>query len=329
MKGIPAFNLDGGELYMLAKNIYQLSFNDLSPFQGMPGGGIKLSQEAQELAKDADLKASAAVLAQPDLKLSLHRGGSTIPFEVSSLYIKKVRTGYHTVYLQQDGLLLSVVFFDSIPKYCEFFAAQNAASVTIQPVNLLKAPMQLENLVFVFNLADCYRRAYLNNLLQDASELVEAIYEDEFIAILEKELKSKDVRWLLPSLLTLVPGMEKFRLEFSGEQLELAEAMDFVSRGKNPRDKRPIYYLGSAGKYMGLEFTLFWKHAVGFEVTGINKTSGKITSLGSYYFAPTAEANHFLSIKPGDGESAKCTHEALTTAHTAHYLQKILEEKLD
>lgn len=320
----PIFHIDGGELYYLAKNEYKLTFNSLSPFIGQPEGGIKLSDDTKQLAQDAELAALTLVLAQPKVKLVLRRGGSTVPYEASSVYIKKESDIVRVVFLQEDMGMLSAILFNGIDSFCEYFAAQNCSLVTLPPVNLIKPKLSLEALIFIFNLTDCYRRAYLNEMLANSTKLVEAIYEDEFIAILEQELKSNDIRWLLPSLIRLVPGLSEITLEFKGEDLEIAESMDFISRATTSSDKRPIYYLGSSGKYMGLEFTLFWKYAVGFEVTVLNNSTGMGDTIGRYYLAPTDEANHLISFSPSEG-GTKLTHLALTSAEMVTELKKIIE----
>ncbi|MDX9872944.1 MAG: zinc ribbon domain-containing protein [Clostridia bacterium] len=325
MEQIPNFRLDGGDMQYIVQNMYKLTANKLSPFYGMPAGGEKPAREALKLAEDEELKTLAQVLAQPGLKLSLRRGGATIPLEASALFIGQRPEAAGAVYLQEDGGLLSLTYFKNLKQYGEYFAAQNAVPVSLQPANTLKQELQLEDIVFTFNLTDCYRRAYLNNMLQDSYGPVDAVYEDEFVAVLEKSLKSPDIRWLLPSFLRLVPGLEKIGLEFSEKQVEMAEAMSLISRGANPGDNRPIYYLGGPGKYLGLEFSLFWQNAVGFEAVGLNEKSGETESLGQYYFAPTEEANHLFSITGSINDRFAASHQALTPEETAEQIQKILE----
>lgn len=114
--------------------------------------------------------------------------------------------------------------------------------MAIKPVNLIKAEQSLEVLLFIFTLADCYRRAYFDRMLASSLEPVEGIYEDEFVAVLERELQSADLRWLVPSLLRLVPGLAEIPLEFAGRQVELAEAMDFIARAT----KDPSFFWAAA-----------------------------------------------------------------------------------
>jgi hypothetical protein len=326
MEQIPIFRLDGGDLQHIVQNIYKLTVNKLSPFQGMPSGGGEPAPEALKLAQDKEFKAMAAVLAQPALKLTLRRGGATLPLEASSLYIGSGAQGGKAVYLQEEGGLLSATYFHSLQQYAGFFAEENAAPVSLKPANTIKQELSLEDLFFIFNLTDCYRRGYLHKMLQDSYEPVDAVYEDECVAVLEKELQSGDIRWLIPSFLRLVPGMESITLNFSAEQVEKAEAMDLISRGANQENNRPIYYLGGTGKYLGLEFSLFWHNSAGFEAVALNRNSGETESLGKFYFAPTVEANHLFTIT-GSGASLTVHHQALTREETSEALLKILEGK--
>lgn len=324
MEKIPNFRLDGGDLYHIVQKVYKLTVNKLSPFQNMPAGGGKPAPEALHLAKDREFKVMTEILAQPVLKLSLRRGGATLPLEASSLFIGREAQGSTAVYLQEEGGLLSATYFNSLQQYAGFFAEQNAAPVSLKPANTLKQELSLEDLIFIFNLVDCYRRGYLHNMLQDSYEPVDAVYEDECVAVLEKELQSRDIRWLVPSFLRLVPGVESTALAFSEKQVERAEAMGFISRGANPGDNRPIYYLGGPGKYLSLEFSLFWHNSAGFEAVALNSKSGETESLGRFYFAPTVEANHLFTLTGSNG-SYTVSHQALTLEETGEALQKILK----
>lgn len=324
MEQIPNFRLDGGDLNYIVQNLYKLTVNKLSPFHGMPAGVRKPAPEALQLAEDGEFKTLAKVLAQPVLKLALRRGGATLPLEASSLFIGRGPLGNIAVYLQEEGGLLSATYFNSQQQYAGFFAEQNAAPVSAKPANTLKQELSLEDLIFIFNLTDCYRRAYLHNMLQDSYEPVEAVYEDELVAVLEGELKNRDIRWLVPSFLRLVPGLESTTLAFSEKQVERAEAMGLISRGANPGDNRPIYYLGGPSKYLGLEFSLFWHNSAGFEAVALNSKSGETESLGKFYLAPTVEANHLFTLT-GSGASLTVSHQALTLKETGEALHNILK----
>jgi hypothetical protein len=323
----PIFHIDGGELYHLAKNVYRLPCNNLSPFSGQPTAVLKISDDTVRLSWDADLKALTSVLAQPHLRLTLRRGGANMPLTALSAYIKKEGDTARVVSLQEETGMVLAVLLDSSEKYGEYFAAQNGSPVKLPPVNLIRPVLPLEALVFICNLVDCYRRAYLNRMLSHSTELVEAIYEDEFITVLEQALKSTDIRWLLPSLIRLVPGIAETALELKGEHLESAQSMKFISRFAPPGGERTVYFLGSSGKYMGLEFSLFWKNAVGLEVSALNSTTGKEESVGRYYFAATEEANHLITITQAGGGAA-FSHLALTDTETAGEIKTIIETNL-
>lgn len=205
-----------------------------------------------------------------------------------------------------------------------------AVAVPFKPINTISSNHPLEVPVFIFVLIDCYRRAYFANLLEYSQSPVEAIYEDEFIAILEKELKTPDVRWLLPSLFNLVPGLENAKLNFDARHVEIAEAMDFITRAVHPHDKRPVYLLGSNAKYMGLEFSLFWKHAYGFEVISdadANKHSSKNSNVERFFFVPTDEANHlFRFIQTDNG--IEYEHMPLSTYEVQEEIMNIIKRNI-
>lgn len=324
MSNIPVFYIDGGELLHVVTEIYKLPLNGLSPFNGMPASVIKLSDEAGKLHRDSEFKKAAEVLASPSLKVSIRRGGSTLPFEASTVYAKKEKDDITFVYLKEVDNTLMMTLFTDVRSYTGYFAAQNASPVEAVPLNTIKATQDIETLLFIFNLLDCYRRTYMGLMLEGSEDTIDAIYEDEFLSVFEKNLKSKDIRWLLPAFLNLVPGVGDFAISLTGEQLDYAEAMDFINRSANKKENRPVYYLGSNARYMGLEFSLFWKYAAGFEVTGWDEKAMSAEILGRYFLAPTEEGNHLIRLIPM-GEKAKFTHFCLSLKELEEELCNILE----
>lgn len=320
----PVFHIDGGDLFTIAKETYGDSFNSLSPFKEQPGGVSKPSAEAMKLAQDAEFKQMVEILAQPSSKILLRCGGFNVPTEYGSVYIKKTRDKEKIVYLKNDQDTVSAFLFEYLDQYLAFFTAEFAQSVTILPVNLLSTALPLRTAAFIFNLIDCYRRAYLSGMLALSTELPEAIYEDEFIAVLEQELRSGDVRWLLPSFFMLVPGLGESSLTFELSDLQKAEDLKFITRSTCPIENKPIYLFGSSGKYMGLEFTLFSKQAVGFEITALNARQ-EVECIGRYYLAPTDEANHFFCVSTANSD-VEVIHSALSLSGLEDKLRGILGE---
>lgn len=318
----PIFYIDGGDLYHIAKKVYEFSFNTLSPFSGQPEGALKPSAETLKLIKDTEFKSMVEILAQPALKISLRRGGLNVPTESSAVYIQNIKEKQRVVYLKNNQDRVTALLFESVDSYVEYFVLENAINVTTLPTNLIKPALSLGTITFLFNLFDCYRRAYLNGMLSFSTEMVEAIYEDEFIAILEQELKSNDIRWLLPSLFRLVPGLAESKLNLELSDLEKVESMNFISRAQNAEENRSLYLLGSSGKFMGLEFTLFWKQSVGFEITALSKGED-VETIGRYYFATTDEANHLLSFEPTIS-GIEVTHLAFNLNQLESELKRIL-----
>jgi len=330
------FRLNGGDLFQLARDHYRLSPNPLSPFRGQPHGGGALSSEAAELAADPDLERIASVLAAPDLRLRFQKGGLAKTPEGFSAYCRHNGEGTEVVSLGQERGLVEATYFADLAHFCSYFATLHASPVMAPPPNVIKTEVPLEVMLIIMGLVDCYRRAYLNGMLNGETEPVEAIFEDEFLAVFEHELKSTDIRWLLPSFLRLTPGLAETPLNFSGEEMDQVRALGFITRAAGPAE-RAIYLFGPPLKYMGLEFTAFWNVALGFEVAGLEPTSGKVTALGRHFLAPTAEANHLITVRQtagagnqeggvGSERRGTCIHHSLTWAQTAEELGKIIDK---
>lgn len=325
LKDSPIFELGGSDLYYLAKTEYKLSWNGLSPFHGQPETGETLSEEIVKLSKDSDLKSVAQILANPILKVQFNKGGTAIPIQSFSAYFSKEYGQAKCVVLYKEERGMNAIFLKSIDDFAGFFAGQNASVVMNSPLNIISGEegMPIEALIAIFNLTDCYRRAYLNTMLSNSEEPVRAIFEEEFMAVLENSLKSGDIRWLLPSLLRLVPGLSNSVLEFKADQLDLLERLTFIRRVADPNTHKPIYSLGGSGQYMGLEFTHFWKYAVGFDISKLGNDNKSVERMAKYYFAPTDEANHLISIK-GEKDNLVCLHDALSFDEVVVKMKEIL-----
>lgn len=325
-KEIPVFRLDGGELHHLAKHRYKLEFGNLSPFKGQPEGGGELSAEGAMLLGDPDFRKVAEVLARPQLKMVVRRGGPSSPLGSFTVFARREKPSA-LVFLEKSGDGLIASFFENTEKFGEYFALRYAAFPPVKPVNLIKTEHRPEFVLFVFALADCYRRAYLHNMLDYSLDSVEGIYEDELVAVLERELKSNDFRWLVPSLFQLVAGLKENKWELSGQEVELAESMGFISRVASPENKRPVLLLNSSGKYWGLEFSLYWRDSLGMELWTEDALSGRVQKGCSYYLAFTDEANHFLEFKERD-KGMEVRHMALTAEETAKEVGRVINGHL-
>lgn len=104
--------------------------------------------------------------------------------------------------------------------------------------------------------------------------------------------------------------------------------LGLFTRAAGPVENRAVYLFGPPLKYLGLEFTVFWNAAVGFEVSIFNRSSEQIETPGRYFLAPTAEANHLIALKKENG-SVTCAHQSLNFARAAAELEKILREHLN
>ena len=322
---IPVFRLDGGEMRLIARDRYRLDFNELSPFRGQPAGGSQVSEEGEALLTDPDFREMIGTLAQPQFKLAFLSGGPAGNLGAFAVYGRR-ENKLSVVGLEKSGEAINAMLFGSSQAYGEYFAMRHAVPVPLKPVNILKTEVPREFVAFLFALADCYRRAYLNNLLAYSLDPVEGIYEDEFVGVFEQELKGLDPRWLVPSLFRLIPGLGEVQWEFSKAEVDLAEAMDFISRAASPQDRRPIFLLGANGKYLGLEFSLFWKRSVGLETWGQGGSANRTQKGSSYYLAFTEEANHIFEFTGSNGE--KVLHKALDVEGTAAEIAGIIDRCL-
>jgi hypothetical protein len=317
---IPVVNVNGTEMYLLAKNELKLEFNKLSPFFTQPNESREISSQMLEISKDKDFLRAIKVIASPKIRINCRKGGAAFVVEQFTTLISKVEGALCIVTLMESDINMNIFLFKSIEEYATFFASQNAQLVSRETINLLENSTTIENIVCIFNLTDCFRRAYLNGMLEDSTEPVKAILEADFVSVLERELKSGDIRWLVPSFIRLVPGLSEVKLNFEDGQMKELERLGFLTSVEEVEEKGiRILNFGGSGRYMGLEFTHFWKASVGFDIVSFDREKNGVSSTNKYYFAPTEEGNHLFKIE--DGNNGK-----KMVSHTVHTFESFINE---
>lgn len=315
----PVFQIDGGELFCLVSKEYQLGWNPLSPFANQPAAVETCGPDTMALSKDVEFQAVVKLLAEPDLKLQYNQAGPRAPLEASTVYIKRVGAAVQSAVLHNDGGRLFIIYLRDIEELTTYFKNQYGALVVNTGINVLAEQVPLEVWMCIMNLADCYKRAYLYDMLGNETAAVDALYEDEYLAVLEQSLKSGDLRWLVPSFLRLIPDLQNVSLDFQEAHLETAKRLQFLH--VTQEDNRRIYSLHSSSKYMGLEFTNFWKFSLGLTFSHV---AGKV---GHYYMATTDEINHFVTLIPKE-VGYDVTHEILDFDQVGSKVGTLIEEML-
>ncbi|MGB3005292.1 MAG: zinc ribbon domain-containing protein, partial [Chitinophagaceae bacterium] len=152
-----------------------------------------------------------------------------------------------------------------------------------------------EFLIYVLGAIDQYRRCSYENMLNHRPEETFSFSLATYAANIEKELKSGDLRWLLPAFAALTPGFNELNLtedKMVYEQLIDADVMLPVSSG----EAGFLFGFGEVGKDLGTEFFRTWVQSAGIEVNNI--TTEGMNLQHRAFVAGTMLANHFFEILP-------------------------------
>lgn len=325
---VPIFNVNPNELFNIAKNDYKYEFNKLSPFFGQPITENRVSSEMKEMSNDKQFRTAIKLLASPIASLKFCKAGAALPIENFSAYIGKVDTITGVVAVLEGAMALTLLFFKNIHEFASFLTAQNASLVTEEPINLIPNEISLETAISIFNLVDCIKRAYLNALLEMSEEPIKGILEEDYVTILNMGLKSGDVRWITPSFLRLVPGILESEIEFTQEHIDTLEGLKFLVKiDKIDKKDTRVLIPGTNGKYMGLEFTHFWKWSLGFNIQILESGKKETSKHGLYYMAATEEANHLFEIcSTINSTNSKVIHTVHSYDGLANKLVNIFED---
>ncbi len=295
-------------------DLLSLNINKLSPFtevlKNYAQGAVPLSTDGEELSKDKVFASIASALAAPDFMIRNRLGGSMIPFdEVRICGGRLLGEALVMVTIGEDDSYNLMVFKDYksfITWWVDSFAGKNKESIA----NFIPPTVSLESFLFILHAVDWFKRESYKNALDYAAGQQIHINPQEFSQGMEKSLKSKDMRWLLPSFVMLVPGLEKYNLNIVPENAQILNHMQFFNNTKHPQSQEKVYVFGEAGHSMGVEFMRSWLMSAGFEFSTIR--SGSISTTNQLFIAPTALANHFVQLEPSNNNNCMINHQAYT-----------------
>lgn len=326
-----AFQVSRSDLGPLFVDTLRLEWNASSPLQTelagyVPGSG-RPSDDLAEVTRHPLLAKVAPILARPTFRMLHRTGGSAAPASHFAAYNNRNldADAIVTVTPSFEGSLL-IQLFDPLDDYCAWWSDLLAAKVEGEPVSLIPESLPLESFVYFLHAIDAYRRASYQSMLDYAPTDQLSITAAEFTGTMARSLRSRDLRWLLPAFLHLVPGLDLSGFDPREEHLAALSENDFLLAAKETGTGEPGVVFGEAGRATGIEFHRTWLLAVGFELAALSAEDAHPLSRG--FLAPTGLANHlFLLESVGPGRVA-VRHEALSADSLRARLQALLAEAL-
>jgi len=325
------FQIGRSDLGPLFVDTLRLEWSATSPLQAelagyAPGSGRR-SDDLAEVSGHPLLAKVAPILARPTFRMLHRTGGAAAPASRFAAFSNRNLDADAIVTVTpsfEDSLLIQL--FDPLDDYCAWWSDLLAAKVEGEPVGLIPESLPLESFVYLLHAVDAYRRASYQSMLDYAPTDQLFLTAAEFTDTMVRSLRSRDLRWLLPAFLHLVPGLDLSGFDPREKHLAALSESDFLLAAKAPETGEPGLVFGEAGRATGIEFHRTWLLAVGFELATLSPEEVQPLSRG--FLAPTALANHLVLLESAGQGKVGVRHEALSAASLRARLQGLLTDAL-
>jgi hypothetical protein len=301
-----------------------LQVTSFSPFAEIladyaPGSG-SMGDTGRQLANDAGFARVAGVLARPDLRLELLVGGGMAPLGSLRAYASKA-TGNMLVVIAPGDSEWDIRLFDAPRSCAEWVARQTGTNTQEGEPNHLAPPCTLSTLVAAFHTIDAFRRTAYQDMLAYKRTVDPMITPEEFRSSAEAAIHSQDIRWLLPSLLVLNPGLVESIGMMGSDGLEQAVKRGFLVGAKRAGGTDTVLLFGEAGTHMGSEFLRSWVSSCGYSMDVVGPDGPRTLQRG--YIASTALANHWFRFETKD-DTLQVNHQPLSLEQYAQKMGDVL-----
>jgi len=306
-----AYGLGVFDLGIIKKEL-KLNCTGVSPLAGDGRIEGELSEEVKELLGDNRFKNAMAVMAAPDFKIPFYKGGGIEISERFSVYGKQQGEITSLISLQAGKDAIILCSFENVESFAVWFANGYASNAQNQVANIIKPKLTVEEFICIFNLVDCYKRVQMSSMLDYKFVQEPFISDVDYAITLKMSTEKKDLRWLLPTFIELMPGLLGKKIDISKEHLDAAISIGLITEFELSENK-VIYKFNVSGRVLGVEFDKTWSFGVGFNViTNKGQSNGM-------FLAPTSMTNHLFTLEEG-----KISHMALTQEDLANAMCDII-----
>lgn len=219
-----ALQVADGDLGPFIIDAAGLAVDELSPLAVELGeyraGSARPSEDLAAVLAEPRANDVAAVVACPSFKLWGRTGGGRVPVSSYALcgrpathpdLIVAVSPSYESSYCFE--------ILEGVDEAVAWWANAFAAPVEIDPPNLLPPPMELESLFYAMHAIDSFRRVTLEEMLAFETSSEPAVGAEAFSSTMVSSIGSRDLRWLLPAFLHLVPNLAVDGLDIREEHI--------------------------------------------------------------------------------------------------------------
>lgn len=324
------FQLNTGDAGKLCVDLLKLKCTALSPLAGTLNAyksgtpsHTKDEGNLKAMASTPNISLALSILAAPDLLLDITVGGGMTGLgQISAIRASEFDPEKVVMFTRSSPNSFLIQMFDTVQGFISWNLDNIGTRVSLDPPTFLPETMAFEELIYTFHTIDSFRRVAYESMLEAKTLKEPYITVDRFIYTMKHTLKGGDIRWLLPTLVTLLPGCASVGINPEEEHLRFMTSNDLLITGRKKSTNEVVLTFGERGRQLSMDFYRTWQLSAGFELK-LKGNDGQIKSTMAF-MASTALANYCFDLEPKNkgGFSVKCS--PLTTAGLASKLDLLL-----
>jgi len=326
------FQVGKNDLGPLFFDSLKLKCSNFSPLAGAlssyVAGSNKPSAARANINQDPQVLKAASILADPVVRMINRTGGGAMPVShFTACYNPGIDDqAFAVVTPSFEGSYL-IQLFDSPWHYLGWWLVLNASEVGEPIGNYMPPPIRFESLVYMLHTIDAYRRCAFESMLDYTPAEQASIKPAEFIESMQQSIRSRDLRWLLPAFIGLIPNLNVSSFDGNPEFISALAKYDFLLPARDTETQEDIFVFGEAGKIMGVEFHRTWVKSIGFEIAASTPKGWRVMHRG--FLAPTGFTNHLFILAMDAGGNCFVNHQAMDRHMLDHKLANLLAAVLN
>lgn len=314
--------LDGVEIFKLVPtdidHLFRrsgLNGNKLSSFRyNAEQGAVSAPSEAfKAIAENPKFQQIVRQLLEPDLKIEFNSGGGSAAEDKYYALLGAENEGVLAQFTDSEHNILLLLFPDW-EAFLNWWAGTYASKGMGGYQKVFPSVMEIEVLVCALNCIDIYRRSYMESMLDYRSGVNLTLTTQDFVQLLKRSLGSKDIRWLLPTMFEITPGLKNSSIALKPEHIQRLAELGFLTSNEG------VITLAERSRIMGTEFITSWMGSFACQATAL--INGEERSVSRVFMAMTAFTNHLISFESGGSGETRFRHQASNAQELVNTLEQ-------
>jgi hypothetical protein len=301
------FQLSRQDINIMSENTH-ITSNSLSLFKTEKGKyGNTLSKNGNTFIKENNYIAILNILLIPDFHFKQNIAGKCIDHYSVNTFLKNTSQDMVCVIEGSEGF--TILCFNKPEDYVLWFINFFTMNTKTEYGPLFDQEVSLNTILMTLHCIDMYSRGFYESMLSYNLDTGVTMLKDDFELSYAVALKSRDIRWLAPSLFYLTPSLSTTQEKLSVGNLNILKEKDLIKLWKNEKDDELITITEKAQE-IGYEFCHNWIQSIG--ISAVALVNDKKRLLSRIYLAPTAYTNHLFSFKMSQKKEFMCNYQTLT-----------------